>query len=255
MEASHNRPQRVLALQHVPFEGVGQIGPWLLARGHQLTIARVHETAALPHPADVDLLVIMGGPMGVHDEAEHPWLREEKRFVRAVIDRGAAVLGICLGAQLIATVLGAAVGPNPVKEIGWFPVEAVPSDGRTTHRLLPWPSTATVLHWHGETFALPAGAVRLARSAACDNQAFQLGARIIGFQFHLETTPEGLRQMVQACGDELQPAATVQSAEQLLAAPETTYAHLHDLLGEVLEFLLQAEPPKAVAGTFDVRKG
>lgn len=240
MDTSRTPPKRVLALQHVPFEGLGQIEPWLIDRGHRVTVVRLYESDDLPDPADVDLLVIMGGPMGVHDEAEHPWLQTEKRFVRSVIDAGAAVLGICLGAQLIAAVMGARVGPNPVKEIGWFPIEAMNNQGlNIAGPLLRFPATTTVLHWHGETFTLPPGAVQLARSTACEQQAFQLGARIIGLQFHLETTPEALQKMVAVCGDELQPAAFVQSAEQILAADAATYRSLHALLGAVLGFLLR----------------
>jgi len=240
MDTSRTSPKRVLALQHVPFEGLGQIEPWLLARGHRLTVAHVYDSPALPPAGDVDLLVIMGGPMGVHDDASHPWLAAEKRFVGSVIAAGAAVLGICLGAQLIAAVMGARVGPNPVKEIGWFPIEAMNNDGLDiAGPVLRFPATATVLHWHGETFTLPPEAVQLARSTACEQQAFQLGARIIGLQFHLETTPEALQKMVAACGDELQPAAFVQSAEQILAADAVTYRFLHALLGAVLGFLLR----------------
>lgn len=238
MEALMQRPLNVLALQHVPFEGLGQIEPWLLARGHRLTVAHVYDSPELPPAGDVDLLVIMGGPMGVHDEASYPWLEAEKHFVGSVIAAGAAVLGICLGAQLIAAVLGARVGPNPQKEIGWFPITAVEHEGEGHTRLFRFPATATVLHWHGDTFALPAGARHLARSAACEHQAFQVGSRIIGLQCHLETTPEALRQMLAACGDDLQPETCVQSADQLLAADAATYADLHALLGQVLEHLV-----------------
>ena len=231
----------VLVLQHVPFEGPGAIAPWLIARGHRLTVVRVDEDQVLPAAGAVDLLVIMGGPMGVQDEALHPWLATEKRFIHDVIAAGAAVLGICLGAQLIAAVLGARVGPNPVREIGWFPLEAVPSNGACSAELFRFPDAINVLHWHGDTFALPAGAVCLARSAACEHQAFQLGRRIIGLQCHLETTPEALRQLVDACGDELRPEPFVQSAEQILAADAGTYAELHALLGQVLAFLLRSE--------------
>ena len=107
--------------------------------------------------------------------------------------------------------------------------------------LFRFPDAINVLHWHGDTFALPAGAVCLARSAACEHQAFQLGRRIIGLQCHLETTPEALRQLVDACGDALQPELFVQSAEQILAADAGTYAELHALLGQVLAFLLRSE--------------
>ena len=187
MDTSRTSPKRVLALQHVPFEGVGQIGPWLIDRGHRVTVVRLDESDDLPDPAEVDLLVIMGGPMGVHDEAEHPWLRTEKRFVRSVIDAGAAVLGICLGAQLIAAVMGGRVGPNPVKEIGWSRVE--PEDNATAREWLGEAGQAlTVFQWHGETFTIPDGATRILRGEYCANQAFVVHGRHLGMQCHVEMT-------------------------------------------------------------------
>jgi len=178
----------------------------------------------------------MGGPMSVNDEDQFPWLAAEKRFMRAAIQAGKPVLGVCLGAQLIASAAGARVFANPQKEIGWFPVQGIDS-GSQAH--FHFPPSATVFHWHGETFDLPAGAVRLARSEVCPNQAVQLGRSVIGLQFHLETTPASARDLVANCRAELIPGEYVQSEEQILAAGAQTYQSINSLMGEVLAFLLQ----------------
>ena len=109
-------------LQHVPFEGLGIIKPWLKVQGYELTNTPFYESALLPDPGEIDLLIVMGGPMSVNDEAEFPWLIDEKRFIRRCIEEDTSVLGICLGAQLIASSLQSRVYPNRVKEIGWFPI-------------------------------------------------------------------------------------------------------------------------------------
>ncbi len=172
-------------LQHLPFEGFGSIEPWLRHAGYEITNTPFYASSVLPPMKAIDFLVVMGGPMSVNDEDSIPWLGAEKRFIRNVIDSGKPVLGVCLGAQLIASALGADVYRNPVKEIGWFPVQGVPQNGILSFR---FPAVTEVFHWHGETFALPPGAVLLASSAGCVNQAFQIGASVIGLQFHLETT-------------------------------------------------------------------
>jgi len=110
--------------QHVSFEGLGSIELWLDSNGYEVTFTRFFESADLPDPDAIDLLVVMGGPMSVNDEDQFPWFVSEKRFIREIIESGKPVLGICLGAQLIANALGANVYPNPVKEIGWFPIYA-----------------------------------------------------------------------------------------------------------------------------------
>ncbi|HTZ22243.1 MAG TPA: type 1 glutamine amidotransferase [Opitutaceae bacterium] len=225
---------RAHCLQHVPFEGLGCIEPWLIAAGYEITYTRFFEPAELPEPGAVDFLVALGGPMSVNDEGEFPWLEPEKRFIRRVIEARTPVLGICLGAQLIANALGARVSRNREKEIGWFPVEATPADGAALFR---FPPTTEVFHWHGETFDLPPGAVRLARSAGCENQAFQLGRSALAFQFHLETTPAAARAMIEHGGAELQPARYVQSAAEILAAPPEKYQTINALMAAVLAFL------------------
>ena len=207
---------RVHWLQHVPFEGLGSIAAWLEARQARVTVTRLFADPALPDPVDLDWLIVMGGPMSVNDETLHPWLRDEKRFIAEAISRGVTVLGICLGAQLIAGCLGARVYRNPQPEIGWFPVErTVPKwPGGAANWL---PHACTVFHWHGETFDLPPGTQQIARSEACENQGFALGTRIIGLQFHLETTPGSARTMLEAGRGELVPARWIQPEKDILA--------------------------------------
>ena len=221
-------------LQHVPFECLGSIEPWLRSAGYETTKTPFFRSVDLPDHQEVDLLVVMGGPMSVNDEGEFPWLVEEKQFIRNAIEAGKPVLGVCLGAQLIASAMGARVYPNAVKEIGWFPIQGVPPIGGSSFR---FPPSVEVFHWHGETFDLPCGAVRLAASEGCENQAFQLGQSVIGLQFHLETTPESARELVSHCSAELIRSRYVQSATSILAAAPDIYRDINNLMVEVLLFL------------------
>jgi len=188
-------------LQHVPFEGLGSIEPWLKNTGYEISGTRFFDSPLLPKVEDIDFLIIMGGPMSANDEQRHPWLKVEKEFIKKVIQAGRPTLGVCLGAQLIACSLGGEVFPAPEKEIGWFPVRAAGS--RKNKNVFCFPEEIEVLHWHGETFTLPENAIRLAESSVCGNQAFQIGTRTIGLQFHLEVTPFSTRAMVENCRDEL----------------------------------------------------
>ena len=240
----HGKPDlhvnmRAHCLQHVPFEELGCIEPWLVAARYEITYTRFFELAELPEPGAIDLLVVLGGPMSVNDEGEFPWLAPEKRFIHRVIEAGTPVLGICLGAQLIASALGARVSRNREKEIGWFPVYATPADGAA---LFHFPPSAGVFHWHGETFDLPPGAVRLARSTGCENQAFQFGRSALALQFHLETTPAAAREMVEHGGAELRPARYVQSTAEILAATPEQYRAINALMASALTFLSESTP-------------
>lgn len=226
---------RARVLQHVSFEGPGSIASWLSQHGASTRCTRVYEAEALPALDEVDLLIVLGGPMSVNDEAQFPWLRQEKAFIARAIASGKAVLGICLGAQLIASALGARVYPGSEKEIGWWPIAGEPA----APGAFAFPATATVFHWHGETFDLPAGALRLASSAACQNQAFQVGARAIGLQFHLETTDESAGEIIGHCAHELNPGRYIQSEEALRRAPAANYAEINALMRTVLEYLVR----------------
>ena len=225
-------------LQHVPFEGLGSIEPWLGSNAYEITNTPFFKSAELPDIDKIDLLIVMGGPMSVNDENVFPWLILEKQFIRDVIKSGKPVLGVCLGAQLIANAMGAKVYRNSVKEIGWFPVQCVSSIGSSTFSL---PASVEVFHWHGETFDLPSGAIRLARSEVCENQAFQLGRTVIGLQFHLETTPESAREIVFNCRDELISSRYVQTERQILSAKSENYKTINQIMDEVLSFLQQSK--------------
>lgn len=222
-------------LQHVPFEGLGSIETWLQKAGYGITSTKLFESAELPFPDEIDFLVIMGGPMSVNDEDQYPWLVMEKQFVRTVIESGKPVLGICLGAQLIANAMGGKVFPNAVKEIGWFPVRSVSSNDDST---FAFPEYVEVFHWHGETFSLPHRAIRIAKSDGCENQAFQIGRSVIGLQFHLETTPESARELVANCRDELIPSRYVQNEEDILSKSLESYGAINQVMGDVLSYLL-----------------
>ncbi|MDZ7316227.1 MAG: type 1 glutamine amidotransferase [candidate division KSB1 bacterium] len=229
---------RAHCLQHVPFEGLGSIAPWLKAQGLELTSTRFFESGRLPAPDEVDLLIVMGGPMSANDEDKLTWLIDEKAFIRECIRQGKRVLGICLGAQLIASAMGAQVYRNRVKEIGWFPVQGVPADNESIFR---FPKVFRAFHWHGETFDLPPGAVRIAESEGCENQAFQLGRSVIGLQFHLEMTPESVREIISHCRAELLPSKYVQSETVMTSVSPDEYREMNNLMAEVLSFLISRD--------------
>lgn len=204
--------------QHVPFEDLGSIEPHLSARGHHITASHLWRDPLTHDPEDLDWLIIMGGPMSVHDEHIHPWLAEEKQFIRKVIDDGKPVLGICLGAQLVAEVLGATISQNEHREIGWFPItrEAEPEASPVA---AVFPDMANVFHWHGDTFSLPDGAIRLASSEACENQGFIWNGRVVALQFHLESTQASTENLIAHCIDELDGSTWVQQPSRIMQLP------------------------------------
>ena len=206
---------RLHYLQHVPFEGPGYIESWVKEKQFELTSTRFYLGEQLPAQASFDWLIVMGGPMSVGDESDYPWLKAEKQFIRKAIDSGKTVLGVCLGAQLIANVLGAQVYPNTKKEIGWFPVSLTEA-GKSNTVMQSLPSEMEVLHWHGDTFDLPKGALLLAQTDICKNQAFLFNERVLGLQFHFEATPETLALMVENCRHELVPDEFVHAEATIL---------------------------------------
>jgi GMP synthase-like glutamine amidotransferase len=227
---------RIHVLQHVPFEGPARIAHWAEDRGHALTVSHLYAGDPLPGLDAFDRLVIMGGPMGVADEAEHSWLAHEKARIEEAVRAGKSVLGICLGAQLIAAALGARVYRNAHKEIGWFPI-ALTAAGRSHALCAGLPAETEVFHWHGDTFDLPAGALHLASSAACDQQAFLFDGSVLGLQFHLESTPESVAELCSQCADEILPGPYVQDAARMRAAGAAELARIHAMLDTLLDRL------------------
>jgi GMP synthase (glutamine-hydrolysing) len=200
--------------QHVSFEGLGSIEEWCIGNGHALSATRFYENATVPDLKEIDWLIIMGGPMGVNDEKKYPWLVTEKEFIQQAIAEEKTVIGICLGAQLLAQILGAKVYQNSQKEIGWFPIEF--SSNASQHTLFSGlENPITVFHWHGDTFDIPEKAIHLASSKACRNQGFLYQNNILGLQFHLETTKESLRQMIANGRDELIKGKYIQTEKEI----------------------------------------
>jgi GMP synthase (glutamine-hydrolysing) len=233
---------RIHYFQHVPFEGLGSIGQWIRARRYHLTATKLYQNEQMPDMESVDWFIIMGGPMGVHDEDRLPWLKSEKRLIEKAMSTGKAVLGICLGAQLIADVLGARVYPNRSKEIGWFPMELTEA-GQRSPLFGFLPERLEVFHWHGDTFDLPAGAVHMARSEACTHQAFVYNERVIGLQFHLESTPKGVEALIQNCSGELANSSYIQAPSQLMAHPKAfriINGAMDELLSRIEQMVKQA---------------
>lgn len=220
-----------LCLQHVPFEGPASLTDWAHTRGHSIHCHGLYETAALPPIKEFDGLFIMGGPMNIHDDADYPWLAAEKAYIRAAIQSGHYVVGICLGAQLIAEALDATVTRGPSPEIGWFPIHRAKSCPKT----LPLPEELTVLHWHGDQFDLPVGATRIAHSEICPTQGFIFKSNTLALQCHLEATPESLSALVSECEGELIPEASVMPAGRLLNQPTPTYAAMQRVLFSMLD--------------------
>ena len=178
----------VLVFRHIAMEHLGLIGPCLDAAGLDFQYVDLWRDTGLPVSIDAAAgLIFMGGPMSVNDDL--PYIRRELGVIETGLAAGKPILGVCLGAQLIAAALGASTYPNDVREIGWAPIHRTEA-GRKDLLFAGLEEAEPVLHWHGETFDLPAGATWLAYSDACRNQAYRYGWNVYGLQFHLEATPE-----------------------------------------------------------------
>ena len=225
---------KILCLKHIAFEGPGTFALWAQARGHELEVVAVYQNKPLPSPETFDALLVMGGPMNVYQDAIYPWLTKEKGTIRGAIAAGKHVIGVCLGAQLIAHALGATVSQGAHKEIGWFPIKP----DANCPASVPLPDELRVLHWHGDRFEMPSGAQTIALSEACANQGFLYRDRVLALQCHLEMTPQSLALLIAACSNELIDAPYIQNADTMLAEPEATYERMQAVLFEMLDALL-----------------
>lgn len=231
---------RAHVFEHAEFESPANLAAWLLRRGAALSTTRLWAGDPLPAPEAFDWLLVMGGAMNADQDERYPWLADEKRAIERAIAARKHVIGVCLGSQLIARVLGAKVTRNRHPEIGWFPIErAEGAQASAVGRALP-PSTE-VFHWHGDTFELPQGAVQLARSAACEQQGFSYGDRVLALQFHPEMTRESVLAFADSGAEELVPGPWIQTRQAMLA-DDSRFPRLEALLGRLLEAFAQGEP-------------
>lgn len=224
---------RVHYLQHVAFEGLGSIEDYFITKKCSLTSTKLYDGEPLPAVDDIDWLIIMGGPMGVSDTEDYPWLTAELAFIRSAIDGGKVVLGICLGAQLIAASLGSRVLRNEFPEIGWFPLEPPASEHSSVLGDI-FRQSCEVFHWHGDTFELPADARLLASSRGCAHQAFSLDDRVFGFQFHLETTPSSAAKLLEQCSDDIDGSRYTQRADEIMR-DEQRFHDINSIMTTVLQ--------------------
>jgi len=222
---------RIHCLQHAASEGPSLIGSWAASRGHHLAITRLDLGEPLPSPGSFDTLLLMGGPMNIYMDRDYPWLRTERLFIAEVIARGCSAIGVCLGSQFLADALGGRVAQNPEREIGWHPVTFTDSARAQIPGL---PGSEVVLHWHGDTFELPVGAVRLASSAACENQGFLYERRILALQFHPEMTRDAVEQLLAEDG-KLPLGRWVQQPSEIQATPDEIYERAGKLLIQILD--------------------
>jgi GMP synthase-like glutamine amidotransferase len=193
----------------------------------------VPEIANLPDPADIDCLMVMGGPMSAWDDGKYPWMRAEKDLIETMVRLGKPVLGVCLGAQLLAAVLGARTYRGEREEIGWFQVESTDSSrGDPVGNCLP--KTFETFLWHGDSFDLPEGATHLARSETFAHQAFRCGSAL-ALQFHLEARPDWVKRIAARDADQLTPSGSVQTVDRILSTPESVYRTNNRLMDRLLD--------------------
>lgn len=235
---------RILVLQHVAAEPLGTLDPLIRARGHRIRYVNFqHHPDAAPSMDRYHGLIVLGGPMNVQDHAQRPHLVTEMRLIEQALGQDKPVLGICLGSQLLAHVLGAPIRRHRQSEIGWYSLDTTPA-GREDAVLKPLGDSAPVFQWHSYTFDIPATADHLALTSSCENQAFRYGSNAYGFQFHLEvdealvrrwlSLPHYRQELIAANlghGPEDIERITLQQATRMRAVAEPVFGNFLDLIG------------------------
>lgn len=210
---------RIHAFINYSVADLGTIEEWVNARNHTITWNNVYENSEFPALESFDMLIVLGGVMGAYEEEAYPWLVKEKHFIRNAIEANKFVFGICLGGQLIAEVLGGKVYPHQYQEIGWWDISF--TDEVKKHPIFSnLPRQVTMFQFHGDTLELPEQATWLAKSDACQNQAFVYGDRVVGLQFHPEFNEEKLQEIVRIHGSEIEKGPFAQLPNQFLGKKE-----------------------------------
>ncbi|WP_445116734.1 type 1 glutamine amidotransferase [Acinetobacter sp. WZC-1] len=233
---------KVHYFQHIAGEGFGSCHDYLKAQGAEITATEFFalpvelplEIEALPRMEDVDLLIIMGGTMSVNDEANFPWLKIEKRWIRRYLAAGKSAIGLCLGGQLIASALGAAVGHHTDPEVGWTTVHSVKHAPDYCFKL---PDQFRVMQWHNETFEIPKGAVHLAENSVCRNQMYQIGTNVLGFQFHPEMTPQTLELFLENEEETASFSGDLQPSTELKKSDRRSFMEGNQLLNKAIAYV------------------
>jgi GMP synthase-like glutamine amidotransferase len=230
---------KIHIFQNVAFETPGFLQT-LPGDEYSISITHVYKGDILPDFASYDLLVILGGPMNVDECDRYPWLETVKEYIRRVIDAHGKILGICLGAQLIASALGAKVTKNHYKEIGWYPIRKTVS-GSNCALLKDIPDSCLALHWHGDTFDIPQNASLEASSDACKNQLFTYNNRVIGMQFHFEATEESINALIDNCSSELVSGKYIQNADTIQEYAGMYSKDSHKYLSTIIRNLVNSD--------------
>jgi GMP synthase (glutamine-hydrolysing) len=231
---------KILFVVHASFEKPGCIESWAHKQGHYTRTVSPYKGERLPDINEFDLLVVMGGPQSSLELDKAPYLYDEIGLIEQAIKEQKRILGVCLGAQLIAEALGAKPERSPHREIGMYPVELLDSakgDPVFSH----FPSKFDVMHWHSDMPGIPTGAVLLAKSEGCPRQAFRYGDRIYGFQCHFELTLELVNGMIANCVEDLaKPGDYIRSAKELI---ESDYSQINSKMEFVLDYLAKLPEP------------
>jgi GMP synthase-like glutamine amidotransferase len=205
------------------------------ARKHldSVTISKIYEAEWFPEIERFDLLVVLGGPMSVHDTQKYPWLPLEMDFLEKTIKKRKKVLGVCLGAQLIARVLNASVYQNPYREIGWHPVRLAPV-ARSLPIFQNFPDSWLAFHWHQDTFAIPPMGFRIAETEGCPNQGFLYEDHVMALQFHMETDHDGIEAMLKHSRDHEELGSFIQTEQEIRTGIQSNMRTMHRMFGNWL---------------------
>ncbi len=233
---------RVHIIIHAPFEKPGIIESWAISKGHDLSSTHTYKGGKLPDVTTMDFLVIMGGPQSPTEIDKYPYLRDEITLAKQAVEQNKAVLGVCLGAQIIGESLGATTERSPNKEIGVFSIHLT-KDGEADAIFKMFPKSFDVMHWHNDMPGLSQGAKLLAYSEGCPRQVVKYSDRVYGLQCHMEMTTELIKGMVEHCAKDLKPGQYVQGGEKLL---ENSMVDINQKMISILDYLADVVAKKPI---------